>query len=147
LDRGANIAISSAFSLSPLTPEPEPIDGFEFGVTLNYGGDLDSIRLPRKFIDVVDVSTNQVLLRMPGGATGLWTAELHFDRTGTPYLASGWRRFCQRHDIMAGHFIIFNYDDDHQITVTVFDETMCRRHYVVPARGKAAISSSSEDSK
>jgi hypothetical protein len=41
------------------------------------------------------------------------------------------------------HFVVFNYNDDHQITVTVFDETMCRRHYVTTARGKAAISSSS----
>jgi hypothetical protein len=39
-------------------PEPEPVDGFEFGITLNYGGDPDSIRLPRKFGDVVDVRTN-----------------------------------------------------------------------------------------
>jgi hypothetical protein len=69
--------------------------------------------------------------------------ELLFDRTGTPYMASGWRRFCQRHEIMAYHFLIFNYDGNHQIMVTVFNETMCRRHYVAPARGKAAVSSSS----
>jgi hypothetical protein len=128
--------------LLPLPPR-RPSDGFEF--TLNYGGDPDSIRLPRKFGDVVDVRMNQVLLRVHGGTTGLWTAELLFDRTGTPYLASGWRRFCQRHEIMAGHFVVFNYDDDHQITVTVFDETMCRRQYVTPARGKAAVSSSEDD--
>jgi hypothetical protein len=41
---------------------------------------------------------------------------------------------------VASHFIVFNYNGDHQITVTVFDETMCCRHYVAPARGKAAIS-------
>jgi hypothetical protein len=72
--------------------------------------------------------------------------ELLFDRTGTLYLASGWRRFCQRHEIVVGHFVIFNYDDDHQIMVMVFDETMCRRHYVMTARGKAVVSASySED--
>jgi hypothetical protein len=125
--------------------EPEPIDGFEFDVTLNYGGDPDSIRLPRKFGDMVDVRTNQVLLRVRGGAAGLWTTEVLFDRTGTPYLASGWRRFCQRHDIVAGHFLVFNYDGGHQIKVTVFDETMSHRHYVAPARGKAAVFPSSED--
>jgi hypothetical protein len=26
-------------------PKPEPVDGFKFGVTLNYDGDPDSIRL------------------------------------------------------------------------------------------------------
>jgi hypothetical protein len=30
----------------PSTPEPEPVDGFEFGVILNYGADQDSARLP-----------------------------------------------------------------------------------------------------
>jgi hypothetical protein len=29
------------------------------------------------------------MLRVRGGATGLWTVELLFDRTDTPYLASG----------------------------------------------------------
>jgi hypothetical protein len=46
---------------------------------------------------------------------------------------------------VAGHFIVFNYDGEHHITVSVFNETMCHRHYVATARGKAAISSSSED--
>jgi hypothetical protein len=62
-------------------------------------------------------------------------------RTG----ASGWRRFCQRHDIVAGHLLVFNFDGDHQITVIVFDEDMCRRQYVAPARGKPIVSSSDED--
>jgi hypothetical protein len=107
--------------LPPSTSKPEPIDGFGFGITLNYGADPDSIRLPRKFGKVVDVKTNQVVLRARGDAPGLWTVELLFDRTGTPYLANGWRRFCQRHEIMAGHFVIFNYDGEHQIMVSVFD--------------------------
>jgi hypothetical protein len=127
------------------TPEPEPVDGFEFGVTLNYGADPDSIRLPRKFGKVVDIKTNQVVLRVRGGATGLWTVELLFDRIGTLYLANGWRRFCQHHEIVVGHFVVFNNDGEHQITVSIFNQTMCRRHYVVAARGRAAVSSSSED--
>jgi hypothetical protein len=52
-----------------------------------------------------------------GGATNIWPTELLFDCTGTPYLANGWRRFCQRHDIVVGHLIIFNFDGDHQIMV------------------------------
>jgi hypothetical protein len=43
---------------------------------------------------MVDVRTNQVLLRVRGGTTSLWTAEVLFDRTETLFLASGWRRFC-----------------------------------------------------
>jgi hypothetical protein len=87
------------------------------------------------------------VLRVHGGTTGLWTVELLFDRTGTPYLASEWRRFCQRHEIVAGHFVIFNYGGEHQITVSVFDQTMCRRHYITTARGKTAVSSSSSFSE
>jgi hypothetical protein len=83
--------------------------------------------------------------RVRGGTTGLWIVELLFDGTDTPYLASGWRRFCQRHEIVAGHFVIFNYDGEHQITVTVFDETMCHRHYVAAACGKAAFSSDDDE--
>jgi hypothetical protein len=71
--------------------------------------------------------------------------ELLFDGIGTPYLASGWRKFCHRHEIVAEHFVIFNYDGEHQITVTVFDETMYRRHYVATARGKAVVSSSFDE--
>jgi hypothetical protein len=94
---------------------------------------------------VVDVRMNQVMLRVRGGATGIWPTELHFDRTGTSYLASGWRRFFQRHDIMAGNHLVFNFDVDHQITVNVFDADMCRHQYVAPARGKPDVSSSSDE--
>jgi hypothetical protein len=94
---------------------------------------------------MVDVRTNQVVLRVRGGATGIWPTDLLYDRTGTPYLASGWRRFCQRHDIVPGHLLVFNFDVDHQITVTVFDDDMCRREYAAPARGKPVVSSPSSD--
>jgi hypothetical protein len=76
---------------------------------------------------VVDVRTNQVVLRVRSGATGIWHTEFLFDRSGSPYLANGWRRFCQRHGIVAGNLLVFNFDVDHQITVTVFDEDMCRQ--------------------
>jgi hypothetical protein len=42
---------------------------------------------------------------------------------------------------VAGHFLVFNYDGGHQLTVMVFDDTMCHCHYVVPTRGKAAATS------
>jgi hypothetical protein len=68
------------------------------------------------------------------GATGIWPTELLFDRTDTPYLADGWRRFCQRHDIVAGNLLVFNFDAD-----------MCRHQYVAPANGKPDVSSSSDE--
>jgi hypothetical protein len=39
--------------------------------------------------------------------------EVLFDRSGMPYLASGWKRFYQRHEIVAWHFLILNYDGDY----------------------------------
>jgi hypothetical protein len=93
---------------------------------------------------VVDVRTNQVVLQVHCSATDIWPTELLFDRTGTPYLASRWRRFCQWHGIVAGHLLAYKFDGD-QITVTVFDEDMCHRSYVAPARGKPAVSSSSDE--
>jgi hypothetical protein len=86
---------------------------------------------------MVDVRTNQVVLRVRGSATGIWPTDLLYDRTGTPYLASGWRRFCQRHDIVPGHLLVFNFDGDHQITVTVFDDDMCHREYAAPAHASS----------
>jgi hypothetical protein len=38
---------------------PEPADGFKFGFSLSYGADQDSVRLPRKFGEVVDVRTTR----------------------------------------------------------------------------------------
>jgi hypothetical protein len=61
----------------------------------------------------MDVRMNQVVLRVHGGATGIWPTKLLFNRTGTPYLASGWRWFCQRHGIVAGNLLVFNFDGDH----------------------------------
>jgi hypothetical protein len=83
---------------------------------------------------VVDVTTNQVHLRVRGGATGYWTAAALFDRFGEIFLAKGWKRFCRMHKIEAGHFLVFNYDGDHIITISVFDESMCRRHYNAAAQ-------------
>jgi hypothetical protein len=94
---------------------------------------------------VVDVRTNQVMMRVCGGATGTWPMKLLYDRTGTLCLASRWRRFCQRHGVMPGYLVVFNFNSDHQITVTIFDDDMCRREYTAPARGKPALSSSSSD--
>jgi hypothetical protein len=48
---------------------------------------------------------------------------------------------------MADNLLVFNFDGDYQLTVTVFDEDMCRRQFVAPAPApaKPAVSSSSSD--
>jgi hypothetical protein len=46
---------------------------------------------------------------------------------------------------MASRFLVFNYEDEHTITVMVFDDTMCLRHYTASFRANADSSSSPED--
>jgi hypothetical protein len=126
-------------------PEPEPADGFEFGVTPYNGMDRDTPRLPQQFASMVDDQEEQVLLQVRGGAIGVWTVEVLLDRSGVMYLASGWKRFCCYHQIRAGHFLVLKYDGQYTLTVTVFEETMCRRHYTHAALANATNDSSDDD--
>jgi hypothetical protein len=57
-----------------------------------------------------------------------------FNRFSEMYPANGWKRF-RMHTIEPGHFLVFNYN-----AVSVFNESMCRRHY-----NAAAHYSSSDD--
>jgi hypothetical protein len=64
-----------------------------------------------------------------GGAIGLWSVKVMFDGEGKMFLNNGWRRFAHTHAIKVRHFVVFKYDGHDILTVKVFDETMCRRHY------------------
>ncbi|KAM0927878.1 hypothetical protein ACQ4PT_002124 [Festuca glaucescens] len=90
----------------------------------------DRLRLPQRFASIVDgQEPHHVLLRVSGGATGLWPAEVMFDGEGQMLLHNGWRRFARSHAIDVGHFVVFKYDGHSDFNVKVFDETMCRHHY------------------
>jgi hypothetical protein len=67
--------------------------------------------------------------------------EVVFDHSGMMYLTGVWRSNCRVHEIMARHFLVFNYDEEHTLTVTLFDETMCRRHYMPATLANAVVSS------
>jgi hypothetical protein len=109
-------------------PEPEPIDRFEFGLTMHRGMNMTVIKLPSRFPTVVDGTEDHVLLR-----SSYWTVEVLFDQFGEMYLANGWKWFCRVHEIEVGNFLVFNYDGHHTITASVFDDSMCCRHYIVAA--------------
>jgi hypothetical protein len=55
--------------------------------------------------------------------------EVLFNRYGEMYLITGWKKFARAHQIEAGHFILYRYDGEAMLTISVFDETMCHRHY------------------
>jgi hypothetical protein len=86
-------SVASTPPSSSLSPEPERIDGFEFGVTLHRGMNMNMMKLHRRCLLVVDEMENQLLIRIRGGATRYWTAKVLFDRFGEMYLANGWKRF------------------------------------------------------
>jgi hypothetical protein len=91
-------------------------------VTIHEGMSWDRQRLPTRFVWIVDgQEPHHVLLRVSGGVTGLWPAEVMFDSEGKMFLHNGWRRFTRSHSI--------------DVSVKVFDETMSHRHYHSDADG------------
>ena len=71
----------------------------------------------------------QLKLREESGGRRRWDVDVHFDGEGRMYLARGWEQFASDHTLQAGHFLVFIYDGDNVLTVKVFNETLCRRHY------------------
>jgi hypothetical protein len=69
------------------------------------------------------------VLRVSGGATGLWSVEALFDGEGKMFLKNGCRRFASRTPSKSNFFAVFKYDGHGMLTVNVFDETMYRDHY------------------
>ncbi|KAK1667964.1 hypothetical protein QYE76_056123 [Lolium multiflorum] len=97
---------------------------------MHQGVSWDRLRMPQRIISIVDrQEPRHVLLRVFGGAIGLWPAEVMFDDEWQKFLHNGWRRFARSHAIEAGHFVVFKYDGLGDFIVKVFDETMCRCHY------------------
>jgi hypothetical protein len=45
------------------------------------------------------------------------------------YLHTGWEKFARFHDLQADWVLTFSYQDDEVMSVNVFDDTSCRRHY------------------
>lgn len=79
----------------------------------------------QKFASIVDgQEPHQVLLQVSGGATGQWTMKVLFDRYDQMYLVNGWKEFTRAHQIKVGHFLVFNYDREAMLTVSVFGDRL-----------------------
>ncbi|KAK1626322.1 hypothetical protein QYE76_000637 [Lolium multiflorum] len=48
---------------------------------------------------------------------------------GKMYLHIGWKKFACYHHLEAGFVVVFSYLGEGNMSVKVFDETRCRRHY------------------
>ncbi|KAK1642060.1 hypothetical protein QYE76_059865 [Lolium multiflorum] len=97
---------------------------------MHHGMNWDRLHLPQRFTSIVDgQEPHHVLMRVSGGATVMWLAEVMFDGEGHMFLHNGWRCFTRSHAIEARHFVISKCDGHDEFSVKVFDETMCRCHY------------------
>jgi hypothetical protein len=92
--------------------------------------DWNMLRLPRKFASMVDGQDPcKLALWVSGGSTNIWSVEVLFDRVGQMFLHNGWKLFARLRANQVRHFLVFTFDDRIILTVKVFDETMCHRHY------------------
>ncbi|KAK1621294.1 hypothetical protein QYE76_026865 [Lolium multiflorum] len=99
---------------------------FEFIVILNVDP-LGIHRLPNKF--VVGNEPAALQLREAGCGFCRWPVDMLFDGRGKIYLHTGWEKFARLHDLQDGCVLTFSYQGDEEMSVKVFDDTSCRRHY------------------
>ncbi|KAK1610154.1 hypothetical protein QYE76_033827 [Lolium multiflorum] len=102
---------------------------FEFVVVLK-GDPLGIQKLPDKFADFVAGNEPAVMhLRGVRCDCCRWSLDMLFDGRGKIYLQTGWEKFARYHDLEAGCVLIFSYLGEADMSVKVFNETHCHRHY------------------
>ncbi|KAK1617835.1 hypothetical protein QYE76_023352 [Lolium multiflorum] len=115
-------------SLSDLQEEEREVL-FEFVVILK-GDPLGIQRLPDKFADFVAGNELASLhLREDACDCYRWIVDVTFDARSKMYLHTGWEKLARYHDLEAGCMLTFAYLGEADMSVKVFDETRCRRHY------------------
>uniref|UniRef100_A0A0E0NRG3 TF-B3 domain-containing protein n=1 Tax=Oryza rufipogon TaxID=4529 RepID=A0A0E0NRG3_ORYRU len=121
---------------------------FEFFRIILPGSSKTKLKLPYKFArELGDRELREARLRVAGEGRRPWDVKVFDDDvSGDVYLGRGWQEFARAHDLRDGHFLVFRYDGAAAFTVTVFDETMCRRDYRLHHDAAGTGSSSSSDS-
>ncbi|KAK1607388.1 hypothetical protein QYE76_031061 [Lolium multiflorum] len=130
--RGRAGAARPARSPSPaMSSSSEGEWEFEFIVVLN-GDPLCIQRLPDKFVGFVAGNELAALqLREAGCCFCRWPVDVLFGGRGKMYLHTSWEKFTRFHDLQAGCVLTFSYQGDEEMSVKLFDDTSCRRHYHV----------------
>ncbi|KAK1627672.1 hypothetical protein QYE76_001987 [Lolium multiflorum] len=128
--RGRAGAARPARPPSPATSSSSEVEWeFEFIVILN-GDPLGIQRLPDKFAEFVTGNELAALpLREVGCGFCRWPVDVLFNGHGKMYLHTGWEKFACFLDLQAGCMLTFSYQGDEEMSVKVFDDTSCRRHY------------------
>jgi hypothetical protein len=67
-------------------------------------------------------------LRVAGsGGRRAWDVEVNVNEYGDMYLGRGWREFVSANGLELGQLLVFRYDGAALLSVTVFEESECRR--------------------
>ncbi|KAK1695962.1 hypothetical protein QYE76_012659 [Lolium multiflorum] len=127
----------AARSPSPATPSSSSSDlqeeerrvVFEFVIVLK--GDPHGIqRLPDTFADfITGDQPGSLHLREAAYGCCQWIVDVVYDARGKMYLHIGWEKFARYHHLEAGFVLMLSYLGEGDMSVKVFDETRCRRHY------------------
>ncbi|KAK1606501.1 hypothetical protein QYE76_030174 [Lolium multiflorum] len=119
----------SSSSSSDMMDEEGPVL-FEFVVVLK--GDPQAIqRLSDTFADFVagDGRPGSLHLREASCGCCQWIVDVIYDARGKMYLHIGSEKFARYHRLESGFVLVFSYFGERDMSVKVFDETRCRRHY------------------
>ncbi|KAK1696121.1 hypothetical protein QYE76_012818 [Lolium multiflorum] len=94
------------------------------------GRPLGIQRLPDKFADFV-AGNEPASLHLRDAACDCcrWIVDMIFDTRNKMHLHTGWEKFARYLDLEAGCVLTFSYLGEADMSVKVFDETRCRRHY------------------
>uniref|UniRef100_A0A1D1Z9I4 B3 domain-containing protein Os03g0212300 n=1 Tax=Anthurium amnicola TaxID=1678845 RepID=A0A1D1Z9I4_9ARAE len=85
-----------------------------------------SISIPRPFNKYIIRDTCSMATVL--SPLGSWQVKVHGDDNYL-YFREGWEEFCQAHNLYAGCFLVFSYEDEMVFRVTVFDSSTCMKEY------------------
>ncbi|KAL6610174.1 hypothetical protein ACP70R_040143 [Stipagrostis hirtigluma subsp. patula] len=104
----------------------EEMGSSEFFKILFPGDCKRKLILPDRFAREIG-ELRHAKLRLAGGGERLW--DVNVVDNDDKYLGRGWTEFAAANDLRDGHLLVFRYDGAAVLTVTVFDETTCRKRY------------------
>ncbi|KAM0899137.1 hypothetical protein ACQ4PT_021444 [Festuca glaucescens] len=58
-----------------------------------------------------------------------WPVEVLFDRQRKMYLDAGFEKFFRTNSLEVGCLLVYRYEGNDDMHVSVFDDSSCRRHY------------------
>ncbi|KAK1668825.1 hypothetical protein QYE76_056984 [Lolium multiflorum] len=110
---------------------PPDVAAFEFYRFLSYGISWEKLVLPDKFAsELSGRELREMKLRVAGGGgRRAWDVEVNANEYGDMYLGRGWREFAGANGLELGQLLVFRYDGAALLSVTVFEESECRRPY------------------